>query len=137
MEKFKLIIVIDDDSVSNFLSARIVAKSGVNAEVRAFLNGREALDYLEAAIAGNSQFPDVIFLDVNMPLMNGWEFLYEYKGLLPRIGGRHIPIYMLSSSVYTQDIQRARELPEVSDYIIKPITVETILSLWKKTFPES
>ncbi len=136
MVKTKTIIVVDDDPVSNFLCTRIVAKSEINAEVKAFLHGREALDFIEQCINSNADLPDLILLDVNMPLMNGWEFLDEYKILVPKMS-KAIPVFILSSSVYNQDIQKARAIPEVSDYLIKPITVDLIKDLWSKQFTVS
>ncbi len=133
MVKTKTIIVVDDDPVSNFLCSRIVSKSEINAEVKDFLHGREALDFIEECINSNTDLPDLILLDVNMPLMNGWEFLDEYKILVPKMT-KAIPVFILSSSVYNQDIQKARAIPEVSDYLIKPITVDLIKDLWSKQF---
>ena len=136
MAKIKTIIVVDDDPVSNFLCSRIISKAEINAEVKAFLHGREALDFIEEGIRSNTDLPDLILLDVNMPLMNGWEFLDEYKILVPKMT-KVVPVFILSSSVYNQDIQKARAIPEVSDYLIKPISIELIKELWSKQFLES
>jgi CheY-like chemotaxis protein len=76
--------------------------------------------FLVNNVANNENLPDIIFLDINMPVMDGWHFLEEYIKLKPRIG-KVITIYMISTSVDPEDIERAKKIREVSDYIVKPV----------------
>ena len=88
-----------------------------------FSNGEEAIHYLKKNAADGSSIPDIIFLDINMPVMNGWQFLEEYAHLRSDLQ-KNITIYMVSSSVDEYDIRKSKEFKTVSDYIIKPIQKE-------------
>ena len=72
--------------------------------------------------------PDIIFLDINMPFMDGWQFLEEYTKIKPTLS-KQIVIYVVSSSISEYDIERARNNSNVSDYFVKPITVDTYKTL--------
>jgi len=86
-------------------------------------NGLDALEYLKSLIRASGKLPDVIFIDINMPVMDGWEFLEEYKTLQENIN-TPIKIYILSSSVDKNDIMRSKEYNSVIDYVIKPVYKE-------------
>jgi CheY-like chemotaxis protein len=94
--------------------------------------GSEALDYLRS-IKDESEHPDLILLDINMPGMNGWEFLEEYERLDKRSQGK-IVIIMLTTSDNIDDLERAKKWSFVSDYITKPLTKETMKEISNKYF---
>ena len=98
-----------------------------------FDDGEKAIRFITSALDKDDigVLPDVIFLDINMPIMDGWEFLEEYLRLKPRIG-KKIVIYVVSSSIDMRDLDRARSISEVSDYIIKPISNKRLVSIFSQ-----
>ena len=120
------ILLIDDDEINNFISIKLIKKALSNAEISSCLNGKLAIEEL-TEIQKNSpeKLPDFILLDINMPIMNGWEFLDEYKRLEIDTTGRS-KIFIISSSVFSNDISRARSYPLVKNFISKPLSVEKI-----------
>ena len=125
MEKFDKILIIDDDHVNNFIFSKIIKSSGISEDVETAMNGKSALKAINDTIAAKQKLPDIIFLDINMPVMNGWQFLEKYKEL-PECIKEHIKLYMLSSSVSHQDLEKAKEYEDVVDYISKPLTKEIL-----------
>ncbi len=121
MTKINTLCVIDDDDVSQFMVRKAVEHSQRVAHLMFFHNGEEALHAIRDRQQQPDQLPDLIFLDINMPVMDGWEFLEEFGQFRAAIGKRII-IYMISSSVDERDVNRARHLSNVSGYIVKPIT---------------
>ena len=93
------------------------------------------MNYLHEAIGGNANkpVPDLIFLDINMPAMNGWDFLDQYEKI-EGLKDREIVLIMLSSSMYVDDINRAKTYPSVSDYITKPLTAAHLQQIVEKFF---
>ncbi len=128
MEKFYNILIIDDDQVNNFLFSRMVQAVGISEKAEAVTSGKQGLVLLEEKIASGEPLPQVIFLDINMPLMNGWEFLEKYNKMPSSIRSQ-IDLYMLSSSVYPEDINKAKSHEDVVDYITKPLTKEILLKI--------
>ena len=132
MKKLNNVLIIDDDDVNNFLCSKIIRLAGFAENVTTCPGAREGLDLLESTLQNNPEkLPGAIFLDINMPLMNGWDFLDEYEGIHQRIQPK-IPIFMLSSSVHNMDIQRAHEHQLVVDYISKPLSEEILQNIQKK-----
>lgn len=120
------ILLVDDDEINNFISIKLIRKAAENADIKACLNGRFAIDELsEIQKKDPDQLPDFILLDINMPIMNGWEFLDEYKRLNIDPSGKS-KIYIISSSVFSNDISKARSYPLVRNFISKPLSVEKI-----------
>ena len=124
----KKVLVIDDDDCFHFLCERVFKRSGEDIEMKSVFDGVEALDLLKS---GDYQ-PDLMLLDINMPRMNGHEFLAEYK----KMSFGQVPIVaMLTSSDQEADRDNAMDYPFVRDYLLKPLRKENITTL-KTVFAE-
>jgi len=128
MGKAVVICIIDDDDVYQYTMTRALKSDSLVKKILVFSDGEEALDFMIDNIASNDSLPDVIFLDINMPIMDGWQFLEEYVKLKPRVG-KQITIYMVTSSVDPVDVDRAAKFSEISDYLVKPIQPDQIREL--------
>ena len=129
------VLLVDDDEINNFISIKLIKKALLNTEIMACLNGKFAIDTLmEIQRTDPAKMPDYILLDINMPIMNGWEFLDEYKRLGIDPEGK-CKIFIISSSVFSNDINKARSYPLVKDFISKPLNVEKIVDLFKVEDP--
>ena len=125
------VLLVDDDEINNFISIKLIKKALLNTEIMACLNGKFAIDQLVDIQRNDiSKLPDYILLDINMPIMNGWEFLDEYKRLNIDPLGK-TKIFIISSSVFSNDINKARSYPLVKDFISKPLNVDKIVELFK------
>lgn len=122
------ILIIDDDEINNFIAGKLIRKVQENAVVNTCLNGLEGINYIKSK-TDMDDFPDIIYLDINMPVMNGWEFLDLYSELNAKIK-KEVTIHMLSSSVYNEDIEKSKIYPTVSKFISKPLTIEKIQNLF-------
>ncbi len=126
--KKKILCLVDDDDVYQFTFLRQIKDSDLAKDILMFSDGELAMDFIEGHLAEVDSLPDIIFLDINMPIMDGWEFLEEFIRLKPNIG-KKIVIYMVSSSIDPSDIDRAKAISEVSDYLIKPIVKEQVKTI--------
>jgi len=114
------ICVIDDDDIYQFTITKILESIKLSKKILLFSDGEEALDFMVNNLYNDEELPDVIFLDINMPIMDGFQFMEEYVEIKHKLN-KEIIIYMVSSSVDPVDIAKAKEISDVSDYIIKPI----------------
>jgi len=121
------LLVIDDDDINIFIIKKIVEKTGYNVEMIAKTNGQLAIDYVREII-DTPNFPNLILIDINMPILNGWEFIeaYELLGIT-----RKVDMYMLSSSVYENDIEKAKSYKTVKGFISKPLSIDRLIELLK------
>ena len=127
----KNVLLVDDDKIFNFLSTKILERMRVAEEIHVALNGEEALTLLNNYYQGSMTVPDVILLDLNMPIMDGFGFLQAFRQLsLPKM--ERIKIVIVSSSEDPQDIARAKELG-VTYYLSKPLTEEKLRSVLEAT----
>ncbi len=131
MKEGKKILLIEDDAVFVFITKRVIAKANFKGELETFENGFEAIKYLKKIAGSEELLPDIIFLDLAMPILDGWGFLEEYGKLQPRLK-KAITIYIVSSSVSPHDVMRAKEINHVSDFIVKPISQERFLEIIKE-----
>lgn len=91
-------------------------------------NGQEAINYISKSLTEKETLPDVIFLDINMPVMNGWEFLEAYEKLGSKIKKKS-KLYVVSSSIDSNDKAKAKKYKTVTDYIIKPVSIDQLKQL--------
>ena len=117
------ILIVDDSPPFNHLTRHAIKKAGISCRITEQSNGRKAIDYLEQTDVR----PDLILLDINMPVMDGFDFLYVYSQS-PKCDGKSF-IYMLTSSAEERDKANAQKFPIVKGYYEKPISVDDILSI--------
>ncbi|WP_373073155.1 response regulator [Zeaxanthinibacter enoshimensis] len=121
MKKIRTSCIIDDDPIFIYGTKRIMKEVNFCDEVLVYQNGQQALDGLSSILDADENFPSVIFLDLNMPIMNGWEFLEELTKITnPKI--EHLIIYIISSSIDPRDLERVKDYEIVHNYILKPVT---------------
>lgn len=123
MGRLNRILLVDDDETSNFLNEFLIKGLDIVDDVYVATNGQEALDFIDSKHR-TREYPQLIFLDLNMPVMDGFEFLEEFESIQNKFSSK-IPVYILTSSNYFKDFERAKEF-SVSGYIIKPLTEEKI-----------
>ncbi|MBI3218376.1 MAG: response regulator [Bacteroidetes bacterium] len=123
-----LVALVDDDSIFQFTATRLIESAKLANEILHFENGNEALLYLEKNASNSDRLPDFLFLDINMPIVDGWMFLEDFEKLKTKLA-KDFPIYMVSSSIDPRDMNRAREFTEVKDFVIKPVTIERFTEL--------
>jgi response regulator RpfG family c-di-GMP phosphodiesterase len=127
--KPKKFITIDDDGFNNSLCKLIVRRTLGITDVESFTNAEKGLEYIVTSFKINGiQQPTILFLDINMPIMNGWEFL-EYFDKLDPIIKRNIFVCILSSSVDSRDRKRAEANSNVYKYLVKPFSSEMLTDL--------
>lgn len=134
MAEIKKALIIDDDEVNNFICVRQLRAASFAEEAEFLLSGQEALDKLKSdAENAPENLPDIIFLDINMPMMSAWEFLQEYDPLSTKFV-KEVKLFILSSSVYRKDQLRALDHDVVVDYLYKPLTKELLNKVKEKHF---
>ncbi len=123
------IVLVDDDKITNFINKKIIKRADLDVDIKVNYNGLEAINYLKklsnSSIKGNSPRPGIIFLDINMPGMSGWDFIDEYKKL-PVKQKEKIMIAMLTTSINPDDEEVANTTPEINIYLRKPLTVKKL-----------
>lgn len=120
---FKSVAIIDDDKIFQRTIQKTIGQIETIEDIYTFSDGKEAIDYFGIYSNDLKMLPDVIFLDINMPNMNGWEFLEAYFLLEPTLAKKST-IYIVSSSIDPHDLEKAKAVNEVSDYIVKPLNIE-------------
>jgi len=121
------LLVIDDDAINIFIIKKLIEKTGYLLEIISMSNGELAIEHLKKQNSQNLTLPDLIFLDINMPIMTGWEFLVEYEKLSIQ---KMIPVYMLSSSIFQNDIDKARTFANVKDFMSKPMSNNQLINIF-------
>lgn len=123
MSKVNIACVIDDDPIFVYGVKKVMEILDFCKSVMVFRDGQEALDNLSPIINSDETVPDVIILDLNMPILDGWQFLEEFIKIPCK---KKITLYIASSSVDPQDTLRAKQYEIVSDYIVKPISLDKL-----------
>lgn len=120
MESCRTVWVIDDDELSSSIATGVIKYNGFSGAIRSFFNAAEALSAL-GEVDKEGKFPDFIFLDLNMPVVDGWGFLDVYRQF-PEQVKKNCFLYILTSSIDEQDINRSKLYEEVRDFISKPLS---------------
>lgn len=140
MKKYKdldCVLLVDDDISTNFIHRRIVENAKINVNVTEITSAKEALDYLtdSGKYEDSDRAPKagIVFLDINMPGMNGWDFIAEYKKLDEKHKAR-IVVVMLTTSLNPDDEQHAANVKEIATYLHKPLNLEAFAKIADKYF---
>lgn len=138
MNKPTTVLLIDDDEINNLICTKIIKKNDFADSIETCLGAKQALNYLHDALDKKTgkPLPELILLDINMPAMNGWDFLEQYEKIT-ELNKKDIVLIMLSSSMYVDDINRAKAYDTVSDYITKPLTAAHLQQIRDKFFNDS
>ena len=130
--RLREILLVDDSEADNYIHRRVIQKSGVVETVSVARNGQEALDHL----AQSEQPPELIFLDINMPVLDGWGFLEGLKEL-PEAKRHSVVITMLTTSQNQRDRARAESLGVVAAFIVKPLIGVDLVAIVEEHFPQT
>ncbi|SDS42948.1 response regulator [Gramella sp. MAR_2010_147] len=134
-QKVELACIIDDDKIYVNLVKKIIEIKKLSENLLIYKNGKEALDYFKNIMetaTDEDKLPDIIFLDLNMPVMDGWEFLNEFIKIKNSLN-KKITLYVVSSSIDPRDLERAKSFNLVTDYLIKPIELKKFEKIFAKT----
>lgn len=132
-----LILLVDDDETTNHVNKRLLTRLQVARQIKVLTNGQEALDYLTEANApgGEDLLPDLVFLDIKMPVMDGFSFLeaYDKVDLHPK---KPVIILMLTSSASFYDLERLKSFPQVKKHISKALTEQEVKEILRQYFSD-
>lgn len=134
-KKLNSILLIDDDKATNYIHQRVLAEVGCAEKVVAVESGYDALDFLNERISGLDPELDLIFLDINMPGMTGWEFLEHYKELNLSNQAKAVLI-MLTTSLNPDDLENASKMSGIDGFETKPLDADKIEKALKNHFSE-
>jgi CheY-like chemotaxis protein len=128
MKKINTFCIVDDDDLYQFTTTLLLKNTDLVNKIIVFSNGLKAINFLKEEMGNIENIPDILLLDINMPVMDGWEFLEEYL-LIKHMMPKTVVIYMVSSSVDDRDILKAKSISALSGYLIKPISSENIMKV--------
>ena len=112
--------VIDDDPIYQIIVNKMIQKSELFLNTVSFKNGKDAIDAFKKKLKENEVLPNIVLLDINMPIMDGWEFMEEMVPLKSQFN-EPIQIYIVSSSIAEEDKNKAKHYPQIIDYLVKPL----------------
>lgn len=133
--RLNCILLIDDNDDENLYHTRIIKKADVANKIKAINNGEDALTYLKTMDHGEFPKPDLIFLDINMPGMDGWEFLEEYENLDDNIKAG-VVVMMLSTSLNYDQQKPLKASKSIDGFKPKPLTQQMLLEILEENFPD-
>ncbi|GAB4476697.1 MAG: response regulator [Thermoflexibacter sp.] len=123
-----IICIIDDDKLYQFTIQKAIEKTQKVGQIISFPNGYEAISFLKNHLSQPNKLPEVILLDINMPVMDGWQFLNEYLALENQIAKKSI-IYIVTSSIDNADKLKVKSLEGVKDFVVKPISKDRLAEI--------
>ena len=130
-EEKPVVCLIDDDEIYQFIFRKQIEISNPKSQVHIFPNGKKGFDYLKDTFKTPDNVPRFIFLDINMPIMDGWQFLEEFSALEDKLT-KDINIYLVTSSIDERDVAKANRIRYVKEYLVKPISENKILEVLQK-----
>jgi len=133
MKKLNLTCIIDDDPIFVFSAKRTLKLAKISTSLLIYSNGKDAFDNLMAIAEKGKALPDLILLDINMPIWNGWNFLDEFTKYDI---SKEIIIYIISSSVNPDDQEKAKKYAAVSNFLVKPINADNLEEAILQDFPD-
>ncbi|OAB29687.1 Response regulator receiver domain-containing protein [Flavobacterium fryxellicola] len=122
----KAIWIVDDDAIYQIIVNKIIQRSEMFSAISSFKNGKDAINNLQRAAATNDELPDIVLLDINMPIMDGWEFMEAMALIKPKLN-KEIVVYIVSSSIAVEDKNKSKSYENILGYISKPITVNDLV----------
>ncbi|NNE76375.1 MAG: response regulator [Pricia sp.] len=131
MTKIKSTCIIDDDPIFIYGTQRLMQEENFSETIIVFNNGQDAIDGLHEMTDRGENLPSVILLDLNMPIMNGWEFLEDFVKI-PNLNRENVTVYIISSSVDPRDLERIKNYEVVNNYILKPLTPQDLHAILDK-----
>lgn len=117
------VAIVDDDPIYQFAARRILEFTSMTGEIHQFMSGEPALEYILKNKDNAERLPDILLLDLNMPIVDGWMFLDSYQKIKNTLA-KNILIYMVTSSIDVRDISQAKTYPEVRQYLSKPLDID-------------
>ena len=123
------VLCIDDDPITLMLCKKVIERINYTKEINTALNGEEAINYFNEIKDNELTPPDLVLIDLNMPIMNGWEFLDCYLDLKYNLVYKDTKFIILSSTIDPNDIEKSKNYPMVVDFISKPITTDILLQI--------
>ncbi|MBC5774270.1 response regulator [Pontibacter sp. KCTC 32443] len=135
MKRLNTILLIDDDETTNYLNHRLLSRMNTAENIRIVTNGEEALDYLRKAFADTEGYPrpDLIFVDIKMSVMDGFEFLEEYQKFRSEDKDKTV-MMMLTSSASFYDLEKLKQFPEVLKHYSKPLAEADVREIIQEHF---
>ena len=124
----KRVWLIDDDEVFVFLTKKLIAQTEQAVILETYINGQEAIERLREISADESALPDLVLLDLNMPVMDGWEFLNAFQEVEFSAPDK-IHLYIVTSSISPYEVERAKQIPAVQEFIVKPMVKQKFVEL--------
>jgi len=134
-QKLNCILLVEDDEATNFFHKEIINQGGYAAQIQIAQDGLEAIEYLQRAIEGKCPEPELLFLDINMPRLNGWEFLEGYRKIKGQQKSNTV-IVMLTTSLNPEDLIKAQTSKEVSGFRNKLLTRKMMEEIAEEYFPD-
>lgn len=130
MRKINMSCIIDDDPIFVYGTKKVMKEVDFCSDVIVYNNGQDAINGLRNLVEEKKELPSLIFLDLNMPVMDGWDFLDDFI-TIPNNNIEKVHVYVISSSIDANDFIRARNYEVVNNYILKPITPEDLVAVLK------